>query len=424
MTPTPLSQCPDEDLVEVVRTPKHVRQTEAFDELHKRHGRMLAGMAWRKVGLGGGLASNARRGSVEDLVGDVLGQAILGYKRNGGAAFKTFLMRCFLNEMYSGGRRKGKFVASLEPNEDGEIRYERAAAVVPPGSLAHLTLLEVNDIAHNALAAMKETERKAFLWAVVLDYSHEQLQDLYPGRSPAALRKVKERVTKSFFAEWERLGGPRAQELLQELGPAMSERLNPDRIKDPTAREAYRAWLMGDLASAAQKVGLDVAKTRALLLSAAHDLYEQATLRGRSRVRAQVLAIGEDAASADPLLASSRRTLALVRAAFGVAPLEAAFTTLGAFVQARLKSAADFEAARKALALSPADFRRLLADDLHPGAPLLKRLARVLDLPLASLKALPHSPIGLDDVVTRGAPRLDRDRVRRRALAWLPAARR
>lgn len=424
MTPLPLSQCPDEDLVEVVRTPRHARQAAAFDELNRRHGALLARMAYRRMSVVSAMVSNAGRGTIEDLVGDVLGQAIQGYRRGRGAAFKTFLARCFLYEMYSAGRRTGKFVASLEPKEDGEIRHERAAAVIPPGSLAHLTLLEINDIAHKALAAMKESERKAFLWAVVLDYSHDQLQDLYPGRSPAALRKVKERVTKSFFAEWERLGGPRAQELLQELGPAMSERLNPDRIKDPTAREAYRAWLMSDLAGAAQKVGLDVERTRALLLSAAHDLYEQATLRGRSRVRAQVLEIGAGAASADPLLASSRRTLALVRAAFGVAPLEAAFTTLGAFVQARLKSAADLEAARKALALSPAEFRRLLADDLHPGAPLLKRLARLLDTPLASLRALPHTPLGLDEVITRGAARLNRDRVRTRALAWLSRARR
>jgi DNA-directed RNA polymerase specialized sigma24 family protein len=424
MTELPLSQCSDEDLVEVARTPKGGRQGAAFDELAKRHGRALAAIASRRARFVGQLLSNVERGSVSDLVGDVLGQAIRGYKTGKGAQFKTYASRILINEMTSGARRKGKIVATLEPKDGESGGYEPPAPAIPPGSMAHVTMIEIAEIARKSIAALNENDRQAFIFAVVLDYSHPQLQDLYPGKSPEALRKLKQRVTEKFLIEWERGGGSKAELLLGELGRAMAERLDPDRIKDPKAREAYSAWLTTGLAGAAQAVGMDLEKTRQLLLSATHDLYEQATLRGRSRVLAQVLDIGEGAAQADPLLARARRTIALVRAAFGIAPLEAAFTTLGAFVQARLKTAGDFENARKAAALSPADLRRLLADDLNPGADTLKSLAAFLEVPLASLQALPRTPLEPPDVATRGADRLDRVRVRERAMAWLVPSRR
>ncbi|MBI2922024.1 MAG: sigma-70 family RNA polymerase sigma factor [Planctomycetes bacterium] len=424
MTELPFSQCSDEDLVEAVRTPQGGRQAAAYDELWKRHRGLLTVLAHRRTAKIGQMLSNLERGSIDHLVGDVMGKAIRHYKRGKGAQFKTYVGRILMNEMTSGARRKGKFAATLDARDGEDGHPEPAARVIPPGSMAHVTLIEIGEIARASILALREAERQVFVWAVVLDYSHAQLQDLCPDKSPEALRKLKQRATETFFVEWDRRGGSRAEELLGELGPAMAERLDPERIKDPKARDAYRAWLTGDLASAARATGLDIDKTRALLLSAAHDLYEQATLRGRSRVLAQILDIGEGATPADPLLARARRTIALVRAAFGVAPLEAAFTTLGAFLHARLRTAADCESARKALGLSPADFRLLLADQLDPGADTLKRLARFLETPLASLKALPRTPLGPPDVVTRGAGRLDHARIRERALSWIAPPRR
>lgn len=419
MTKVSISQCSDEDLVEVARSPDDGRQSSAFKELWKRHSGLLQSLAYGRARSVGQLLSNLERGSVNHLVGDVMGKAIRYYRRGKGAQFKTYVGRILMNEMTSGARRKGKIVAALEPGDGEEGHPEPAAPAIPPGSMAHVTLIEIAEIARTSIAALREGERRVFVWGVVLDYSHAQLQDLHPDKSPEALRKLKQRATESFLVEWERRGGSEAERLLGELGRAMAERLDPARIRNPQARDAYRAWLMSDLAGAARAIGLDLEATRAILLSAAHDLYEQATVRGRSRVLAQVLDIGAGAPDADPLLARARRTIALVRAAFGVAPLEAAFTTLGAFVQARLRTSADYEAARKALGLSAADFRRFLADELASRVDLLKRLARFLEVPLVSLQALPRSPLGPADAVLRGGSRLDEIRIRERALAWV-----
>ncbi|MCC6739328.1 MAG: hypothetical protein IT452_09795 [Planctomycetia bacterium] len=417
MSELSLSQAPDEDLVEAARTQGDVRQKAAFDELYRRNLPILKGVVYGRTRAIARLLANTAMGSLEDFVGDVLGRAICDYRRDGGAQFRTYACRILVNAMTSGIRRKVKLVG-VPVDEDGEPREDRnAAPVIPPGSMAHVTLIEVLEIATAALKALRESDRVAFVWMVLLDFSGPQLQDLYPDRKPDAIRKLKERATAAFFEEWQRRGGTKAEAVLSALGPAMSERLDPEKIKDPAARAAYRAWLTGDLAAAAKASGLGLEETRALLLSAAHDLYRQATLRGRGKVLAQVLDIG--GAAEDPLLARARRTIALVRAAFGVAPLEAAFTTLGAFVQARLRTADECESARKALRLTPSQFRRLLSDELKPDAALLKRLAEVLEVPAQTLKALPATPLGGPDVVTRGAEGLDRDRVRERAMQWI-----
>lgn len=424
--PSPqIAACPDETLVDVVRAdPPDARQSAAFDELMRRHSGRLRAIAHRRTRYLGMMLSNLQCGSVEDLVGEVMGRAVQGFRRGRGAKFGTYLCTILSNVMTTGARRKAELAGVFDGAEEDSRPNEPPDDAIRPGSTAHIVLIEIAEIARKAICSLKEAERKAFVWSVVLDYSHEQLADLYPGKSPAALRKMKERASAGFFEHWQRLGGPKAEELLKALGPAMADRLDPERIRDPKARAAYRAWLTGNLAGAAKAVGLDTEETRRLLLSATHDLYQQATLRGRSRVLAQVLDIGGGETPHDPLLARARRTVAIVRAALGVAPLEAAFTTLGAFVQSRLRSAPDYEAAREALGLQAGEFRKFLADEFDPGARALTRLARHLGTPPAGLLALPRRPLGGPELATRGPGRLDTLKVRERALLWIRPPRR
>lgn len=409
---------PDEDLAEALRERgTAARQAEAYDLLVLRHGKSLRWLAETRVFDRGQMLANLKFGSVEEMVADVLWRAIRGYRRGKGATFRTYLHRIMENLVIT-SKRLAKKLVTVDP-EDGGIEGLGFAATggLRPGSTAHLVLLEARDLGERCLKALSDRERRIFVWGVLAGFTHEQLGDLCPDLTPANLRKIKSRAATAFMEEWVRLGGEKPESLAHGAVAAMSERIDPDRIRDPRAREAYRAWLVSGLAGAAKALGLGLEETRTLLLSAAHELYDAAPLRGRGTILASVLEIGDGAPSGDPLLTRARHTLDLVRAAFGLAPIEAAFHTLGSFVQSRLRTAADYDALRGALGISPGDLRRLLADDLPTAAEMLKPLARALGVPVARLRTLPRSPLEGPRLATRRTSAIDWPRIRACTLA-------
>jgi len=426
MSTLPLHNQPDEDLAEAVRDPatRPERQTAAFDQLLKRHSKLLDWLANSRVYDRGQMLANLKCASVEHMVADVLWQAINGFQRGQGASFKTYMHTVMQNLVITSGRQARKLV-TVGADEDGETALDVPSKNgIRPGSTAHLVLLEARELGGKCMRALAERERLIFFWGALAEFSNSQLEDLCPDLTPENIRKIKSRATSAFLQEWVRLGGEKLAELSRGVVAAMSEPIDPDRIRDPKAREAYTAWMTSNLAGAAGKLGLPVEETRKLLLAAAHDLYRTSQLRTRGAILANVLQIGEGTPGEDPLLAHARHTLDLVRAAFGLAPVESAFHTLGSFLQSRLKTSSDYDAAHRALGLSAGDLRRVLADDLAPKGDLFKRMSRFLKVPVARLRALSRRPVESARLSTRGSPQLDTNQIRERVLARFQCRRR
>lgn len=416
----------DEDLIDIAqdRSQKAARRNDAVVELEKRHRRTLV-FLMQKVHNPQAFVVALGRGTVEDVCGDVFARGLLTFKKGRGAKFSTWLQRIMQNEIVSGFRKSPRFAMSLESATDEESgrRPEPKADVADPA--AALVMVEIVDRARECLRVLTDREQQVFGWCVIMDFGYEHVCDLIPGLSADNFRQIKSRATGKFVEEWRRRGGEQAEEVLQSAGDAMQRRIDPDRIKSAKARMAYDAWRASGLSGAARALGVAPEEARKVLLSALHDLLDGIRLRGKSHVRlrsaalADLLEVAGTAPSDDPEVQRVRRTLDIVRAAFGFAPPEAAVHTLGSFLQSRLRSAADYESACRALGLDAAALRRVLSDDYEPERDFFSRLAKVVGEPARKLKALPRRPIGETAVAVRGPEGFRPELVVARAMRWM-----
>lgn len=388
---------PDEDLVALIqkRTPD---QDPALRTLESRYLRKLLG-SLKNVQHLQRFLSSVGHGSREDFCAEVLGRAILTFKTGKGAKFSTYLYKICSNAIITGYRKKlEKKTRTNQVDEDGKSILESQPDGDGYDPLAPLLLEEAARLARECVLELDERSQRVFVWGVLFQIENPQLGELLPDLTPSNLKQIKCRALARFKQVWERNGGAEVEGLFTMA------KVDPDRIPDKRAREAYRVWLeKGDLVTAGEALRIDSEELRKLLLKAMHSLFDKAMLRGERLNWAALEDRLDDIApfleladgrTDDPLLDGVGRTLDVVRAAFGLIPVERVRRTLGTFVQERLRKPGDYDDACRELGLRPAALRKLLADQLEPEKEFYDRLSKYLDVPADRLRSLPRRPAG------------------------------
>lgn len=421
----------DEELVSQICQPGRTAadQEAALRTLAGRYKSKLIGHVNNRVRNIPQFLSAVRRGSLEDFCADAVGQAIRTYRPGRKASFSTWLYEIVRNDITSGLRVKN-LPQSMTDREGRNVVDQAEGPSLAPGSFEHLGLLTALDLARACLRKMDDRSRRVFLWAWILRFSSAELREIWPQESDENLKQLKHRSLARFLKFWAAAGGEKTERLLQSAAGAVADRIDPDQIKDKHAREAYRTWVRkGSLESAALELGLEVEPLRKLLLGAMHDLFEQGQFRGgllgwggrrlglRDMARLVELVDGNDGASA--VASPIAHTLEVVRASFGFAPAECATHTLGSFLQGRLATEKDYEAACKKLQLAPTMLRKLLSGEFDPRDELFERLADFLGVSAEDLRVLPLRQAGGTRVALRSRSGFDTARFLRRLQAWI-----
>ncbi len=427
-----LKELEPERLVHIIRGKKHPAELkgQAARLLEEKFKPLLAGRISNEVRDLPQFLAAVKSGAHEHFAAYVLFRAIQTWKRGRGTRFSTWLYDLVTKAIIDGLRATKHLPASLIDGEGRDTLGNRPAAPSLTDPLERLGLLEALDLARKCLAELSERWRKAFFWGVLLRMTNEEIRAVWPDESLDNVKQLKSRAAARFVVLWYLKGGAKAEGLLQNLAGAVADKVDPRRIKDKRAREAYLVWMRaGTPAAAAKAMKMDPERLRKLLLKAMHDLFEQgmyrgegldpAALRARENDLARYLELADGEAARDPFLARISHSLEVVRAAFGFAPVSSATHTLGSFIQSRFVKEKDYPAACKALGLTNTSLRKLLADEYEAENDFYDRLSRLLEVPADHLRGLPRRPAGDTRLALRSRPAFDQARFHKRVLAWI-----
>lgn len=421
-----------EDLVHLIRGKRPIdERIAALRVLEGKYQPLLSGRIGNGVRDIPQFLAASKSGSIEHFAADVLGKAIRTWKSGRGASFSTWIYEILTNAI-TDGLRATKNLPLPSIDRDGRDRLSGLPAASSPSvsPLEYLGLLDALRLARECLGAMQERWRKVFVWGILLRMSNEEIREVWPAESLDNVKQMKCRAAARFSVLWLEKGGGRTEELLQSLAGAVADKVDPRKIKDERAREAYRVWMReGSLSGAARAMKMDSEHLRKTLLEAMHDLFDQgmyrgeqldpASVRSRERDLARYFELVDGEAPKDATLARLVHSLDVVRAAFGFAPAVAATHTLGSFIQSRLTREEDYSEACRTLGLKATALRKLLADEFEAEEDFFVRLARFLEVPAERLRALPRRPAGGTRMRLRSRSQFDQEAFHERVLAWI-----
>ncbi len=417
----PMPSTTDAKLVELIRNPKTpvADQKLALRELDERTRRIVIGSCWAKVFNPQAVLAALGHTDVADLVADVIADAVRAYDASKGAKFSTFACRIFHNRVVDAFKGGVERDLPIE-NEEGEIPHEdRKGRGLPPGSEA--VLREAREQARACTRTLPEREGTLLGMRLLWRHGYEEIHDLLPQESLQNLRQIVSRAVKAWLKEWVRRGGEDIQDIIERFALVMRNDMSEDRIRNKDAREAYEAWRKADhnAVKAARALKKNPEEVRRLVFDGLSQALEGVFRRGRiDRERVGLLGdevgdlflLCEESGQSHPLYEHIQRTFAVVRAAFGLEPLENVCHTLGSFVQSRLASEADYARAAENLKLTPSALRRLLDDRGEVDDGLYKRLSQFLEEPVERLHELPRGRKRASRTVERSHQRFDEKR--------------
>lgn len=406
----------DTDLIAAIRKhgPNSAAGSAALQVLYDRHMEKLVRWFHRRIGDPDTFFHVTQMTDHNTLASEVFDKAVAHYQANRGR-FGSLLLCIAYRRLADGFRRMGRPLRRrLRPAEGGEHDLVAAPGVDP---CQHLVLAEIRALTCRCLRKMGLLDRRrAFVWRELLDIGARELAGLWTEKSYDNIRQLHSRGTAQFLQLWQAGGG---FELVGTAGAILEGRRemgDPERIRHPLHREAYRIWLRcdHDLGKAATQLGLTPETARRRILNGLEELLEIATERGRpkksgkptdfqalakfgdafgdyleaGRDRAQ--SWQESSAEQQRLCDAVNHQLTVIRVALGLAKPTEVTQTLGGIVHERVLADGPkaYPKWQRALGLKPAAFRRLLGDDLEVSDALLGRLARELDRPATELRRL------------------------------------
>jgi DNA-directed RNA polymerase specialized sigma24 family protein len=413
-----MSDASDDSLVKIVRGkgPMTERQA-ALDELSRRC-RPAFHKLRSRMKLGPVFLSRVRVNFIEDLEGEVVGRALLTFKPDQDARFSSYAGTIYHNHVV--GVLRGRPAFQSATDADGDDRLGRHAAPSEQ-SLEKDILDRAAALTQRCLKLLSARHRDVFIWAVLLECTPTMLHEVFPDISFSNFKQLSHRARAAFATAWSAGGGDALLHMAAEVRQAMVEHADLDRIKDPKARRAVQLWhAEKSLSAVAKRLNLTPAEAQSLVAGALRELAQASFRRGgKLAPLAEYLEFAEDRALKDELTARVDRSVALARAAFGFGPIAAAVDTLGSFCQRQFATADDYERAIKALEITPARLRRLLADEDDFDAALLTRLAKFLGIPRRELAALPRRAFQQPLLMMRAPEPYDQERFRSRVWACL-----
>lgn len=391
----------DEELAQIYRDEAPPRRDEAFRELAQRLRPHVLGYLRRCFHVDRVYSVTGCTGP-EDFHCDVMFKALEKFapSRNPGVTFKGFALGVILKRMVIDAARAHKCRPDTKYAllEEGDRSCRSSWEVL----FARNEIHRLRELAAEAVKGLSERDARSLVLCDFYEVPQRELLQLFPGESAANLRKIAQRARKALQRKWMDLGGDIAAKVVQILAQGME--VEVERIRNGAARRALETWSAHgfSLADTANRLGLPEEKTRTLLLEAVDQVARHA-LRGVRRD--------------DERERNEARTVRLVRVLLGFAPPEHAFDTLGSFLHRRLSADGRFDAACRALRLTPSELRRLLSDRLEVARDLRARLARFLRVPARFVEALPRVPPGADHG-TRSFAEFDEERFLQRMRKW------
>ncbi len=125
----------------------------------------------------------------------------------------------------------------VELSEDGDGETDRRGRT----PLEHALLDEVVREYRACLRAIRSADRRgALVWCFLLEMPAGVVAEVW-GKTPESVRQVCSRAAREFRDLWARGPGATLAEAVEQVLEGTTTMADPDRIRDPRARKAYRA---------------------------------------------------------------------------------------------------------------------------------------------------------------------------------------